>query len=195
MLRLLLFGCWLSFFNGLFETPQNMFPKALGLGVWVMLWLKTTTRVGQIAVGPWAGRLADRLGNRTVMIGSLMLVAQAPLFYFLASPQRPWWVIGAWVMWIGWVGLNIGQPNLMLKLAPRQTNTPYIALWFTATGLFYAASTILGGMLLDRYSGASFTWLGRWVLDYYQTAFLLSWIFRSLGVLVLLLVVEPRDSG
>ena len=26
LLGLLLFGCWLSFFNGLFETPQNTFP-------------------------------------------------------------------------------------------------------------------------------------------------------------------------
>ena len=34
LLGLLLFGCWLSFFNGLFETPQHKFPyEVLGLGV------------------------------------------------------------------------------------------------------------------------------------------------------------------
>ena len=193
LLGLLLFGCWLSFFNGLFEMPQSTFPNwVLGLGVSAMLWLRTGLRVGQMAVGPWVGRMTDRLGNRAVMIGSLLLVAQAPLFFLLASPQRPWWVAGAWVMWIAWVGLNIGQPNLMLKLAPRQTNTPYIALWFSVTGLCYAASTVLGGLLFDHYSGITFTCLGRWAPDYYHLAFLLAWVFRSLGVLVLLLAVKPE---
>jgi hypothetical protein len=196
LLGLLLFGCWLSFFNGLFETPQNPFYRALGLGVWVVLWLRTGLRVGQMAVGPWVGRMTDRLGNRAVMIGSLLVLAQAPLFFFLASPQRPWWIAGASVMSIAWVGLNIGQPNLMLKLAPRQTNTPYIALWFSVTGLCYAASTVLGGLLFDRYREVSFTCLGRFVLDYYHLAFLLGWVFRSLGVLVLfVLVVEPEGGG
>ena len=147
-----------------------------------------------MAVGPWVGRMTDRLGNRAVMIGSLLLLAQAPLFFFLASPQRPWWIAGAWVMSIAWVGLNIGQPNLMLKLAPRQTNTPYIAVWFSVTGLCYAVSTVLGGLLFDHYREVSFT-LGRFVLDYYHLSFLLAWVFRSLGVLVLcLLVVEPGEG-
>jgi MFS family permease len=196
---LLLFGCWLSFFNGIIELPQSIFPNmVLGVGVSVMLWLKTGLRVGQMAVGPWTGRLIDRLGHRAVMIGSLLLVAQGPLFYFLASRGPWWWMVGAWVMWIAWVGLNIGQPGLMLKLAPRQTNTPYIALWFTVTGLCYAASTILGGLLFDRYRDFTFTWAGRFTLDYYQMAFLLGWLLRSAGVLVLLRVVEGerrKDEG
>ena len=74
------------------------------------------------------------------MIGSVLVIGQAPLFYFLATPQQPWWVAGAWVVGIAWLGLNIGQPNLMLKLAPQHANTSYIAVWFTLTGLSVAAA-------------------------------------------------------
>ena len=144
-LWLLAFGCWLSFCHGAIETPMNVFPyRALGLGVWVMLWLKTGLRLGQMAIAPRVGRWIDRWGNRPAMAVSLAVVAQASLFYFLATPQRPWWIAGAWALWVAWVGLNIGQPNLMLKLSPGRANTSYIAVWFTATGLCYAASTVTG---------------------------------------------------
>ena len=191
-LRLLLFGCCWSAANGLIESPQNMFPNfVLGLTLFVMLWLKTGLRLGQMALGPWVGRLADRWGNRPVLIGSTLLLAQAPLFLALASPRQPWWIVGAWLLWIAWVGLNIGQPNLMLKLAPRHADTPYIAVWFTVTGLCYAASTIVGGVLFDRYRDFTFTWFGHFRLDFYQTAFLAGWMARTATVLLLLLVVEP----
>jgi MFS family permease len=191
-LRLLLFGCCWSLTNGLIESPQKMFPKwVLGLELFVLLWLNTGLRLGQMAISPWVGRLLDRWGNRPVLIGSTLLVAQAPAFFFLANPGQPWWIVGAWVMWIAWVGLNIGQPNLMLKLAPQRANTPYIAVWFTLTGLSVAAGMILGGMLMDRYSGATFLWFGRFPLDWYKTAFLAGWIARSAAVLLLFLVVEP----
>jgi MFS family permease len=169
-----------------------VFPKlVLELGVFVLLWLKTGVRLGQMAVGPWVGRLVDRWGNRPVMIGSVLLIAQAPLFFCIATPQQPWWIVGGWVMWIAWVGLNIGQPNLTLKLAGSRSYASYIAPWFTITGLCYAASTIAGGALLDRYRDATFIWLGRFPCDCYRTAFLLGWIVRCSAAAVLLLVVEP----
>lgn len=47
--RLLLYGCWLSFFNGLFLIAQNIFPKGvLKLGLADMNRMQTAMRVGQI---------------------------------------------------------------------------------------------------------------------------------------------------
>ena len=125
------------------------------------------------------------------MIGSVLVIGQAPLFYFLATPQQPWWVAGAWVVGIAWLGLNIGQPNLMLKLAPQHANTSYIAVWFTLTGLSVAAAMILGGVLFDRCQGVTFLWFGRFSTDCYHAAFLLGWMAQSSVALLLLLVVEP----
>jgi hypothetical protein len=192
-LRLLLFGCWLSFSNGVTQMTQNVYPGwELKVGLFVMLFLKTGMRLGQWTLSPRLGGVADRVGNRPVMVLSLLLVAQGPVFYFLASPHQPFWIAGAWTMWIAWVGLNVCLPNLMLKLSPGESNTPYIATYFAVTGLCLALSTVLGGVLFDLCRHESVFLFGGLVLDYYDYSFLLGWIMRSLGVLVLLLVIEDH---
>ena len=96
--------------------------------------------------------------------------------------------------WIAYAGLNVCLPNWMLKNSPAQTNTPFIATYYTVTGLCYAASTIFGGAMLDRLGSETFTWFGHARLDFCQYSFLFGWITRSLGVLVLLLVIEGRTD-
>jgi hypothetical protein len=127
------------------------------------------------------------------------------LFYFFSTPQAPWWFVGAWIVWIFYAGLNVALPNLMLKLAPGQSmgatagssssvsNTPYIAAYFTLTGLCYAANTILGGWLFDRYGHSTFEFFSG-TLDYNQWIFLVGWAARCLGLLALMLVIEPRGQ-
>ena len=194
-LRLLAFGCWFSFFNGVTQSAQNLYPiRVLGIGLFVMLGLQTGMRGGQLAVSPWLGRLADRAGNRPVMGVCLLLVATGPLFYLAATPDEWWWIAGAWIVWIAYAGLNVCLPNLLLRVTPRAADTPYIAAYYAVTGLCYAASTIAGGELLDRTRDLTLLLFGEsWTLDFYQWSFLFGWITRSLGVLVLLLVIErPR---
>jgi hypothetical protein len=58
---------------------------------------------------------------------------------------------------VAYAGLNVCLPNLMLRLSPGESNTLYIALYFTVTGLGYAASTIVSGALLDRLGDFSLT--------------------------------------
>jgi hypothetical protein len=192
-LRLVLFGCWFSLANGLTQSAQYSYPKqVLGIILFAMLAMQTGMRLGQLTVSPWLGRLADRLGNRPVMMACLLLVAQGPLFYFFSTPQSPWWIVGAWAVWIAYAGINVCLPNLMLKLAPGQSNTPYIATFYAATGLCYAANTILGGALFDWFGDSTWTCFGA-EIDYYQAVFLLGWLARSLGLVVLCLVIE--DAG
>lgn len=195
-LRLLLFGCWFSLSNGITQSVQFSYPaQVLGISLFAMLALRTGMRLGQLTVSPELGRLADRLGNRPVMMGCLLLVAQGPLFYFLSTPESPSWFAGAWLVWIAYAGLNVCLPNLMLKLSPGDSNTPYIATYYTVTGLCFAVNTIVGGLLSDRYGDQTFTFFGHIVLDYSRCVFLVGWIARSLGLVVLLFVVEhPRSA-
>lgn len=192
-LRLVLFGCWFSLSNGLTQSAQFSYPKqVLGVALFALLAMQTGMRVGQLTASPWLGRLADRLGNRPVMMGCLFLVAQGPLFYFLSTPDARWWIVGAWAVWIAYAGINVCLPNLMLKLSPEEANTPYIATFYAVTGLSYAANTILGGWLLDRFADSTWSLFEGFTLDYYQAIFLAGWIARSLGLLVLLTVIEGR---
>jgi Na+/melibiose symporter-like transporter len=95
-LRLVLFGCWFSLSNGLTQSAQFSYPKqVLGIILFAMLAIETGMRLGQLTVSPWLGRLADRLGNRPVMLGCLLLTAQGPLFYFFSTPGQRWWGPGS----------------------------------------------------------------------------------------------------
>ena len=186
-LALMLFGCWFSFSNGLTQVAQNIYPKSvLGLSLFTAMALPTGMRLGQLIVSPWLGRVADRWGNRRLMLATLPLVALGPLFFCAATPGRPWWIVGAWVVWIAYAGINVGQPNLMLKLAPRQSSTAYVAAFHAVTGVMVAGSTIAGGCLIDHFSGHHFRLLpGSWNLDLFQAIFLLGAAARLLGMLFL----------
>jgi hypothetical protein len=195
LVRLLAFGCWFSFFNGLTLPAQDSYlRKSLGLAVMVPLALQVLLRIGQLSVSPWVGRVADRRGNRLVMAVCVPLIAAAPLCYFAATPDRPGWIVGAWLLWIAYVGINVCLPNLLLKLSPRGGNTPTIATYYAVTGLAMAASTICGGLLLDALRERVFYVPGLGTLDYWHLAFLASWIARSLGLVVLLAVIEPAAA-
>jgi Na+/melibiose symporter-like transporter len=195
-LRLLLFGCWFSLSNGLTQSAQYPFTKnVLMFSLFALLAMQTGMKVGQLSLSPRLGRLADRRGNRSVMAVCLLLTAQGPLFYFLARPEQPWWIAGAWTVWIAYAGLNVCLPNLMLKLSPGESNTPHIATYYAVTGLCYAANTLLGGWLSDHFRERTFTLFGLGTLDYYQWLFLLGWLARNFGlVLLLLVVVEPMAA-
>jgi predicted MFS family arabinose efflux permease len=186
--------CWFSLVNGMVSSPQNLFPnQVLKLGLFSILALKVGMRLGQWPLGPSVGRLADRYGNRLVLALGYLIVAQAPLFYFFATPARPWWVVGAWICWIAWIGANIGMPNLLLKIAPQRSNASYIALFYAATGLCHGLSTLGGGALFDRYSKSTGLWYWGW--NYYQTAFVLAWAGYLVGVVLLMIVVRANDGA
>ena len=196
--RLLLFGCWFSFFNGVTQTAQMIFPyRVLGLTLFVMLALKTGMRMGQLAISPWMGKLADRFGNKPVMIATLPIVAAGPAFFLVAGEAGWWWLIGAWAVWVAYAGLNVCLPNLILKLSSDQTNTPHIATFYAVTGFATAVATLIGGWIFDNFGDYHFCFpfaSDAYSLDFYQYSFLFGWITRTMGVLLLLLVIERPDT-
>lgn len=193
-LRLLWFGCWFSFFNGITQSAQDYYPmQVLGVSLLLSQTLKTGMRLGQWGISPRLGALADRLGNRPVMIVCQLMVAGGLLFFAAASPERWEWLLGAWILWIAYAGLNICLPNLTLKLAPPAENASYVAAFDGIRGLCFAASTIVGGILVDRSSTGD---LGLWGMggSFFVGLFVLGWVFRSIGVVWLFWVIEPARN-
>ena len=80
----------------------------------------------------------------------------------------------------------------MLKLSPERANVPYVAAFYAVTGLCYAASTIVGGALVDQCGAWTFPLGGSRWLPFFMYLFIFGWAARSLGALVLLLVIEPQ---
>lgn len=200
-LRYLAFGCWFSFFNGIVQSAQEIFPRqVLGVSLPLRLTLQTGMRVGQLAVSPGLGRWADRIGNRPVLMVCIPVIASSMLFFCVASPTRWYWIVGAWAAWIAYAGVNVCQPNLMLRLAPSASRPAYVAAYQTASGLCVAASMIVGGLafdaLRDRFGYAPIPLCGGTLaLTIFQAVFLFGFLTRTMTALVLLWVREPGREG
>jgi len=190
--RLLAYRAWFSFFNGVGQAALNIFPyRVLQIPVLPMQLMPLGMRLGQLAASPAVGRASDEVGNRPVLIASQAIVAVGPLFYLMATPHAPWWIVGAWIAYVAYAGTNICLPNLMLKLAPPD-NAPYIAVAETISGLAYGVSAIAGGLLFDALAqrGSTVT-LGPVVLDHFGLLFVFGALTRALGIVWLVRIREP----
>ncbi len=173
-----LFGCWVQMSIGVSQATQMHFSIfTLGVSMLVGLGFQTTTRIGQWGIGPTTGRYIDRLGNLGVMSICLFIVSFGSLFYAVAQKPTWWLLFGAAVVWIFWVGVNIGISKTILDFAPPSDRAAYFAFYFAATTLTLAVSTLLGGVIF----GAA---------HHDRLSFFVSWILRLLAIPILWLAVK-----
>jgi Na+/melibiose symporter-like transporter len=190
---MILFGAWFSLANGLTQTAQNVYPKVtLGIPLFAQQLMIATMRFGQAGYGLVAGNYSDRLGNVPVLAVSQLLQAAGLLFFFFATPVQPYWVVGAWLLWSSFAGINLCAPNLLLRLGQSST-AAYMGVYLGVSGMAYALGTLASGWLFDwlklATGGAPF---GPWRLDFVHYLFLGGWLARSLAVLFLRPIQEPR---
>ncbi len=192
---LMLYTCWLSFFNGVTQVAQSSYVReVLELGLLPLALMRSGMRVGQIGTAAIAGPVSDRVGNRPVLIVAQFLVALGPLFYFIASDASPWsryWIGVAYLLWSAYAAINICRPNLMLKLAPPEVKADYIAVLLAASSLAYAASSVVGGVWFDYLKVTGPFTVAHWTLDPYDVQFLFGWITRLMAIGFLVPLVEP----
>jgi len=182
--RLLRFGLWFSFSNGLMQPAQWLLKTdVLQLSFVEKKSLDSGSRGMQALLMPWVGNWVDRRGNVSALVLSQSVIALAPLFLLLASPAARWWVIGAYFCWLAYAGENVAQPNLMLGLSPRGQTAAYASAWFAWTQLSYSVSALVGGALFD--------WLAKnyqpypvagFAIDHFALFFLVCWLLKSMGV-------------
>jgi hypothetical protein len=203
--------------NGLASTTlvvylaRELHAERLGLGIGLIV--AASQMAGLLRLG--APALIEQVGGRKRFCLAAFLLSAALLLAlpWACAPGRlpsPGWSLAALILlwclyhlfqylatvalwsWLAYAGLNVGLPNLLLKLSPERSNGPYIAAFYAATGLCYAASTVLGGLLVDRYGAEGFRFAESPWLSFFPCLFLVGWLMRSLGAGLLLLVVEPK---
>lgn len=182
--RFLLYGSWFSLANGLTGSAQFLFQlRVLHIGYATRLSLDGTSQALQSACMPRIGSWLDRRTNAGVLAVSQLLVACGLIFFVIATPQRWWWIAGAYLFWIAYAGINVGMPKLMLSLSEEEHYASYAAMWFAWTQLVYALSVLAGGLLLD-WAGreAAVVRFGSWELDHFR-------LFLAAGVGLRLLAV------
>jgi MFS family permease len=185
--RLLVFSGWFSLVNGITAAAQEVYPiRVLGLGYPVRQMLHGAMRTGQLAIAPWMGRLVDRWGNRPIMIVTQLIAATGPLFLLVATPERPWLIVGTFAAWIAYAGLNVGLDNIKLKLASENNNAPYIAMHHALSDLANGLAIVAGGMLLEHLRTD-----GSHDLQLYAQLFVIGWLGRTLAAGLAARIIEP----
>jgi MFS family permease len=185
--QLVLYSCGLSLVNGITQAAQGTYPyRVLKIPYHGTQTLMATMRAGQMAIAPTMGRWCDAFGSRPVMIVSQLVVATGPLFLFLATRDRWWWLLGAYIAWIAYAGLNVGLDNIKLKLAPADNNAPYLAAYYAIGDAIFGVSVLAAGWTCDRLEDR-----GVDMLRIYAGIFLLGWFGRTLVGALLVPIEEP----
>ena len=179
--RRFLFGCWqLSFFQGLTQSAQYQFSanvlRVTQFEYYEMLSVMLLLQIPLAAIGGW---LVDRGHDRQLMVGGLLALSLAMGCWVMSTWYGDAWLMAAYVVW-GLFGLvNVAQPSLALKLAPRSDNSVQLSLFKQIGGLLAAVSGMLGGLVLDHFSVGQ----GLPPLEVFRWMFLVSGIGRALSAL------------
>jgi Na+/melibiose symporter-like transporter len=186
--RLILYSCFFSIVNGATATAQETFPiRVLDMSYTVRQILQGVLRAGQVALAPLVGRLVDRWGNRPVMFVSQLITATGPLFYLAATPEQTWIAYGAFLVWIAYVGLNIGLDNIKLKLAPADNNAPYLTVYYAICDLANGVAILAGGLLLEML----FVSDESDAMRIFTSVFIVGWIGRTMAAALAATLIEP----
>ena len=154
---------------------------------WVTLYTSLQAGATLVMLVVW-GRLADRVGNRPILLAVGVLVAVTPLFWIGTGANT----LSVW-LWLPllhilagatWAAIDLCNNNLQLGVAPVQHQAAYFAVAAAIAGLSGALGTTVGGFLaeLSDYGGI-------------PGLFALSAIVRLIALLPLVLVQEQRGQS
>ena len=160
----------------------------------VAIWAAIASLCG-LVLSPWWGRLADRVGHKTVLIITTFVAGSFhPLCWMLAAPNFLFFIWLSGLMdALSWGGINTAMFNLSLASAPPRHRMAYIAVLGMATGLSGCVAGMLSGPLLEfllrwSWSYEGYTWTG------YHSLFLIAGLFRTQAWRLLKRVHEPLSQ-
>jgi MFS family permease len=165
----------------------------LGVDFATLTWLVTFATLASLFMLRIWGPISDQMGNKPVMIVAGAAHALIPLVWVIAQPNSYYWplVLAHVLSGIFYCALTLAQVNILLKLAPAQGRSIYIAVFNASIGLAVAVAPIVGGWLLDLMGGL--TWrAGEFQLNSLQVLFLVS---GGLQLVVLLAVTRVQEVG
>lgn len=181
------FGFW-TFAANLSSPFYNLYLlDDLAIDVtWVTLYNSLSAGANLLMLVLW-GKLADRIGNRPILLLVGILVAVTPLLWLGTSHNA----VSLWV-WLPllhllsggtWAAIDLCSNNIQMSLAPTHDRATYFAIAAAVAGVGGASATIVGGFLAEFANMGGLLGL-----------FVLSAVMRSIALLPLLFVREERSQ-
>ncbi len=164
--------------------------EELGLSVQKVGTIVILASVGGAVSAPAWGALADRFGNKPVMIFCMVAWQMPNFLWCVLTPDNSWMLYGMWtyggVMGAGFV---LSLFNLQLKTIPPQAKTLAISVNLAVTSLITAIGPIIGGGVLQHLFDS-----GDSRLSVYHRVFLMLPVTALLACLLLSRIHERAAS-
>lgn len=119
---------------------------------WVTIYSSLTAGANLLMLLIW-GKLADRIGNRPLLVLVGAMVAIAPLLWILTGRDP----IGIWC-WLPalnllggatWAAIDLCGNNIQMEISPTQGSSIYFAIAAAVSGLGGALGTTVGGFFVE----------------------------------------------
>ena len=120
--------------------------------LWLLSLVTVTFAVATALTANLWGRLADRIGHRTVWILASLGFFTHVVFLFINRGNFAWLaLLNAAAFGALYSGQPVASQNLALSMAPIRRREFYISIYQTVTAVMSALGPLSGGWLADRY--------------------------------------------
>jgi MFS family permease len=164
--------------------------KELGLTVQNVSTIVILASVGGAVSAPAWGALADRFGNKPVMLFCMIAWQLQNFLWCVLTPANSWLLYGMWVFGgVMGAGFVLSLFNLQLKTIPFHAKTLAISLNLAITSVVTAMGPIIGGKTLQHLLDGS-----QASLTVYHRIFFVQPVIALLACLLLTRVHERAAS-
>ncbi|MCF2149619.1 MFS transporter [Desmonostoc muscorum LEGE 12446] len=148
---LLYFGSWTLAVNLSAPFFNLYLLDTLNLDVsWVTFYNSLRAGAHMLMLIVW-GKLADKIGNRPILISTGILIAVIPWLWLLigSSPVDLWLWLPLLHIFIGanWGGVDLCNNNLQIEIAPVKNQSIYFAIAAAIAGVSGALGATIGGFI------------------------------------------------
>jgi MFS family permease len=106
--------------------------------------------VGMFGLSVPAGRLADRVGRRPVLIGGALLSASSGLLFSLGVRSAVWAAAAFYLVGIGWCLAQVAGSAMLGDVSTPSTRARVMGISDVATNVSAVVAALLAGVLLAR---------------------------------------------
>ncbi len=184
LMFLLYFGLWMLAVNLSAPFFNFYMLDTLELDVtWVTIYSSLQAGANLLMLILW-GKLADKIGNRSILIYVGILVAVTPLLWLGIDSNRLdlWLWLPLLHIFCGGTGaaIDLCNNNMQLGIAPVKNQSIYFAIAAAVAGVSGALGTTIGGFIVQFAESGGLLGL-----------FALSTLFRLAALVLLIFVQEP----
>lgn len=160
----------------------------VGLSEGNVVLLQNATLLGTLLCTYFLGWAADRYGSKPIMLSGIYIKLLFPIVWFVmprfSDLSLPIALIVAFLQGVSGIAWAIGSTRLLYtSIVPREKKTEYMAVYYAAIGIIGGASQLLGGKLLDVFSGLNGQF-GVFSIDPFTPLFVMAFFLPIISLLL-----------